>query len=144
MSGYQHILWATDLFDENVMVGERAAALAQHYGARLSLLHVVDNLPLYFGHEMVVPDTEKIEQMLESKAKEKIATFAARFGLDEADAHVEVDMVKLGILSFVEQHHVDLIVMGSHSRKGIAHLLGSTTRAVLDSASCDVLAVRMR
>ncbi|HHQ41669.1 MAG TPA: universal stress protein, partial [Chromatiales bacterium] len=37
----------------------------------------------------------------------------------------------------------DLIVLGSHGRRGLTRLLGSTADAVLHSARCDVLAVRI-
>jgi universal stress protein A len=39
---------------------------------------------------------------------------------------------------------VDLIVLGSHGRHGLAVLLGSTARSVLNGAGCDVLAVRIK
>ena len=143
VAGYSHILWATDLIEENNAVGERASELAQHYDAKLSVLHVVDNLPLYYGHEMVLPETVEIERTLETRAKEKIATLAQCFGIDEADAHVDLNVVNAGVLNFADGNEVDLIVLGSHSRKGLGRLLGSTARAVVTSATCDVLAVRM-
>jgi universal stress protein A len=41
------------------------------------------------------------------------------------------------------QEGADLIIVGSHGRKGFALLLGSTSNSVLHGASCDVLAVRV-
>ena len=47
------------------------------------------------------------------------------------------------ILEFAEINQVDLIVIGSHGRHGLALLLGSTANSVLHHAKCDVLAVRL-
>jgi universal stress protein A len=48
------------------------------------------------------------------------------------------------IVSIAEREQVDLIVLGSHGRHGLALLLGSTANSVLHNASCDVMAVRLR
>ncbi len=142
-TAYEHILWVTDLLDDNHRVGERAVRLARIDGARVSLLHVVDNVPLYLGEEMVLPETLEIERILEDKATERIAEFARRHGLDASATHVEVGPIKGAIFEFASRESVDLIVIGSHSRKGLAKLLGSTAKAVVDGAPCDVLVVRL-
>ncbi len=143
ITAYRHILWATDLTDNNHKVGERALELAQTYNARVSLLHVLETYPLYVGQEMVLVDTLELEETLEKRANERMQALADQFSIAEADAHVVLDAAKSGILDFATEHEVDLILIGSHSRKGLAHLLGSTARAVVNSASCDVLAVRL-
>ena len=45
------------------------------------------------------------------------------------------------IIEFSRQNNVDLIVMGSHGRRGLARLLGSSTNGVINHAPCDVLTV---
>ncbi len=45
---------------------------------------------------------------------------------------------------FAKQDNIDLIVVGSHGRHGLALLLGSTANGVLHGANCDVLAVRVK
>lgn len=50
---------------------------------------------------------------------------------------------KLEIVRVAEERQVDLIVVGSHGRHGLALLLGSTANGVLHHAKCDVLAVRL-
>ena len=47
------------------------------------------------------------------------------------------------ILRIVQEQGLDLIVLGSHGRHGVAMLLGSTANAVLHHAECDLLAVRI-
>ena len=45
------------------------------------------------------------------------------------------------ILEYAIKHDNDLIVMGSHGRRGLARLLGSSTSGVINHAPCDVLSV---
>jgi len=50
----------------------------------------------------------------------------------------------LEIIKIAEENNVDLIIVGSHGRHGLALLLGSTANGVLHHAKCDVLAVRIK
>jgi len=45
------------------------------------------------------------------------------------------------IIEFAQQNNVDLIVMGSHGKRGLSRLLGSATNGVINHAPCDVLTV---
>ena len=61
------------------------------------------------------------------------------------DVHSEIlwGTPKTTILSYAEAQQVDLILMGSHGRRGLAKLIGSTTNGVINNARCDVLSVSM-
>ena len=48
------------------------------------------------------------------------------------------------IVRIAEQEQVDLIIVGSHGRHGLALLLGSTANSVLHHATCDVMAIRLQ
>lgn len=143
MANYKHILYATDLFPDNEQVAERAGALAASNQARLSVLHVVENFPIYFANELVLPETQEIESQLLARARERMQGLAARHGFMEANCHVVPGITKMEILDFIKDHDVDLVVLGSHSHKGLGRLLGSTANAVLNAAPCDVMAVRI-
>jgi len=141
---YSHVLLATDLSQEASAVVEKAKQLADLYQAKLSLIHVVESLPIYFGNELVLPETQEIERQLLQRAKQKMAALCKSQAIDESDAHVEMGVTKIEVIDFAKQNGVDLIVLGSHSRHGLEHLLGSTARAVVNAAPCDVLAVRFK
>ena len=143
---YQHILFATDFSEDALRVGERAREIARKCGARLSLIHVVEdvNISLGGGYELlpVLPDLP--DEALLQEARTALGKLAQR--LDVADASlcvVNALSTKEGILGAAKDHPVDLIVVGSHGRHGLALLLGSTANAVLHGAPCDVLAVRI-
>jgi universal stress protein A len=143
-AGYQNVLLATDLAETADQVAARALRLAQQGGARISLVHVVEYVPVEFPSEVVLPSDFELEEHLVRQAAQRLKRFAEDHGLGDAKRHVEVGATKYEILRVAEENGIDLIVIGSHSRSGFARLLGSTANAVLHGAPCDVLAVRVR
>ena len=143
---YQHILFAADFSDDALRVGERAREIAQRCGARLSLIHVVEdiNISLGGGYELLPVLPELPDEALLREAREMLGELARRLGMEQAETGViNAPSTKEGILDAAREGGVDLIVVGSHGRHGLALLLGSTANAVLHGAPCDVLAVRI-
>lgn len=143
---YRHILFAADFSDDALRVGERARDIARRCGAQLSLIHVVEdvNISLSGGYELlpVLPDLP--DEALLQEARKALGDLARRLGAEDAGLWVVNALsTKEGILGAAQDHQVDLIVVGSHGRHGLALLLGSTANAVLHGAPCDVLAVRI-
>ena len=142
MRTYQHILAAVDLSPEGSEVLERAHDLAKRYGSTLSLIHVIEPLPVDAAGEALLPPMS-IESELHENAEHKLNELADQVGLERTHRHVVMGYTKREIIGFAEGKNVDLIVVGSHGRHGLALLLGSTANAVLHGAPCDVLAVRI-
>ena len=143
---YQHILFAADFSDDALRVGERAREIAQRCGARLSLIHVVEdiNISLGGGYELLPVLPELPDEALLREAREMLRELAQRLGVEHAETGVvNAPSTKEGILDAARECGADLIVVGSHGRHGLALLLGSTANAVLHGAPCDVLAVRI-
>lgn len=143
MSGYQHILCAVDLGDENEIVASRAVELARRYDAKLSLLHVVEYIPIDLANELVLPQQQEIEDHLLERSKEVISSLASQLKFERITENVVSGSTKAEIIEFTKAGKVDLIVLGQHGRHGFSRLLGSTANAVLHHAPCDVLAVRI-
>ncbi len=144
MQPYQHILLAADFSEHGETVSERAKDLADRYQAKLSVLHVVDNLPVTDSiYGPIIPfDVDITEQLLKA-SKDKLDEIGGRLDIAEDRRWVEVGSPKVEIVRVAEEEGVDLIVLGSHSRKGLGILLGSTASSVILHAKCDVLAVRL-
>lgn len=141
---YEHLLLAVDFAPETETVVERAQQLKEHCQARLSLLHVVEYLPMSYSGDLVLPDDFDLEQELLDVAKKQMATLGERLGVQTEDRHIELGTTGRTVLRLASELEVDLIILGSHGRHGLAALLGSTARTVLNGAACDVLAVRVR
>jgi len=77
-------------------------------------------------------------------AKKHLAALGDELDVAKDEQWLEIGSPKLEIVRIAEENNVDLIVMGSHGRHGLALLLGSTANGVLHYAKCDVLAVRLK
>ncbi len=145
MSDYQHILLASDFSDHCKDVALKAKKLAQLHQAELSLVHVVDNVPLIdIGYETVLPFDNDMSELLMNAAKDRLERLVAGLDLNCKHQWLEFGSPRDEIVRLAEENGVDLIVVGSHGRHGLKLLLGSTADAVLHYAPCDVLAVRLK
>jgi universal stress protein A len=143
MSGYQHILCAVDLGGENLAVASRAVELARQYDSKLSLLHVVEYIPIDLANELVLPQQQDIEDQLVKRSRKALTKLASRLEFEPISENVVSGSTKAEIIEFTKASKVDLIVIGQHGRHGFSRLLGSTANAVLHHAPCDVMAVRI-
>jgi nucleotide-binding universal stress UspA family protein len=147
MSTYKSILVPLDFSDTSVRALEHAKMLAERFEASLELLHVVPNpfmantTSLYVG----VPLPENFWNELQQDARQRLD---AALSQSERDRFKARSVVKIGdplfeIVEHARTGHVDLIVMGTHGRTGMSHLvLGSVAERVVRTAGCPVLTVR--
>lgn len=138
---YRHALLAADLAEDTGLVIERAAALAAG-GTRITAIHVIEPLALAYGAEMPI-DIGALQEEVTKRAREKLDGIGDRLRLAAEDRLLVTGTIEKEVLRVAGERAVDLILMGSHSRRGLAVLLGSTANAVLQHAPCDVLAVRI-
>jgi universal stress protein A len=140
----QHILVPVDFSGHAEQALEYAIGLASKLSARLTLLHVIHVMPLGIvdGGTALPPS---YFQELEAEVQQELETY--RQHMQQAGLEGTV-MVVHGIpfQSIVDTAHdqkVDLIVMGTHGRTGLAHVfLGSVAEKVVRLAHCPVLVTR--
>jgi universal stress protein A len=145
MENYKHILLAVDFYEHCEVVANRAKDLAIKYQAKLSIIHVVDSLPITdAGYGADIPFNMNLTAELMAGAKKRLAKLAEKLAVTEDKLWLEMGSPKTEIMRVAEENMVDLIVVGSHGRHGLALLLGSTANGVLHHATCDVLAVRLQ
>ena len=121
-----------------------AAALAATFAASLHLLHVVEN-PLAAGvwsSEIYTSEIAGLQINLVRDAEQRLRDYAA----DKAgvtDTEVRTGHVARVVLEFAKEKAIDLIVMGTHGRTGLAHaVMGSVAERVVRLAPCPVLTLR--
>ncbi|MGN5135031.1 universal stress protein [Aeromonas veronii] len=142
MPSIKTLLCPVDFSQMSRAVLDYAVFMAQSHQAQLKLIHVVDQLHGFDSYKILhmtaVEITHEMERQARTQLKELVATlpipatFDIRFGraADEIVIHAKED-------------EVELIVMGSHGRSGISHLLvGSVAESVVRHAPCPVLVVR--
>jgi len=145
MENYKNILLAVDFYENSETVTNKAADLAEKYQAKLSIVHVVDSLPITdAGYGTDIPFNMDLTAELMAGAKTRLVKLAEKLGVPEDRLSLEMGSPKTEIIRIAEEKKVDLIVLGSHGRHGLGLLLGSTANGVLHHASCDVLAIRLQ
>lgn len=142
MADYRNILLVLDLSEDSQIIGERAKAVAERFGGEITLLHVVEFVPVEPMGEALLP-TIQIESELVDRARQRLKELAAQLGLSDRPQIIETGGIKSEIIRAAQRLKSDLIVLGSRERHGLALLLNFTEDAVLHAAPCDVLAVRL-
>ena len=145
MENYKHILLAVDFYEQGDLVANKAKAIAVKYQAKLSIVHVVDNLPVMdTNYGIDIPFNMDLTTELMAGSKKRLTHLAEKLAVPTERPWLEMGSPKTEIVRVAQENDVDLIVLGSHGRHGLALLLGSTANSVLHYATCDVLAVRLR
>ena len=145
MNTYKHILLAADFSENGEAIAKRAKEMADTFRAKLSVVHIVDYLPITDAtYGPIIPYDMDLTTELMDAAKQRLAELGKKLSIDEASQWLEMGSPKLEVVRIAEENNVDLIIAGSHGRHGLALLLGSTVNGILHHATCDVLAVRLQ
>jgi nucleotide-binding universal stress UspA family protein len=122
-----------------------AVDLARHHGARLIVLHVADTLGPETGLTFGEAEGELQPAGHLRHLQEELHRVKPRDGADLAiDYRLADGDPGTTIARIAREEHCDLIVLGTHGRSALSHLLsGSVTQKVLRLATCAVLTVRM-
>lgn len=143
----RHILVPTDFSSTSDAALEYAREVAERFGASLHLLHVLQD-PFVNGplvSEAYLTDTPGVRTTILDEAKARLAHRLAPLDQKSFAAHAEVVFGRGAdtIVEYAADRGIDLIVMGTHGRTGMAHLLlGSIAERVVRTAHCPVLTVR--
>lgn len=148
MDDLKKILVAVDFSQSAVRAFERGCRLANRFDAELHLLHVLvsPSIGLPAPGIEFLPPSGRLEN-LQDEAEQQLAAFAENLAAEDLRV---VRMVSEGspgheVVRYARQMGVDLIVMGTHGRTGLAHvLLGSVADLVIRTATCPVLTVRQK
>lgn len=141
MSDYRRILVAIDCSDDSPALLHRARSLASAAGD-IHLIHVIEPLALAYGADVPM-DMSDLQRSLSDRARDTARRYAAEFAIPLEQVHVELGSIEKTIQHKADTLGADLIIVGSHTRSGLAVLLGSTARGLVPGAHCDVLAVKI-
>lgn len=150
--GYHHLLTPLDGSELAAQALTHAQAIAQRSGARLTLLQVIPNVAALAQEPALPPGrltaalhTQTLQSQWQEQARaalEQTAQAITDQGVT-ADAAVVVAHPPDGILDYAQTHAVDLIVMSTHGRSGLARwVYGSVAARVVQAAACPVLLIR--
>ena len=142
---FPKILLPSDFSDCSAEAARAARRLAEHFGSRLLVLHVLDEPaaldPMFRGE---VP-LEMLRERMEQYARDAMGRFLAEQfgGYAAVETRVASGVPYREILRAARETGADLIVIGTHGRTGVEHVIfGSTAEKVVRMAPCPVLTVR--
>jgi nucleotide-binding universal stress UspA family protein len=134
------ILHATDFSGPSRNAFAVAYALARDYGARLLLVHVREPVLVAFGEYGMTPPPPS-EDLPELHAR--LRQLAPADAAVPIEYHVAEGEPAAEIVAMAEENGIDLIVVGTHGRRGLERvLMGSVAEQVVRKAPCPVLTVK--
>jgi len=139
------ILCPVDFSEFSIRAYLYALSLAEHYGAKVVVQHVVEvsRYP-YADYVASTGDYAEFSRALHDGAKQRLQAFLKSNSHDVAHSEfvVHEGTAPDCILSYAEKCKADLIVIGTHGRRGYDRVvLGSVTNRVMRRTSCPVLAI---
>ena len=146
MIALKTILVPTDFSEASDAALKYAKGLAAAFGASLHIVHVMEDLLAHaWSAEVYVASMPNLREEIEKEARERLADLVG----DEEPGRPAVETALLSgnpfleIIRYAKANSVDLIVIGTHGRGAIAHmLLGSVAEKVVRKSPCPVLTVR--
>ena len=140
------ILFATDFSEGSSNSLPYAVDFAKRYGAKLYFVHVIYDVAKTSGWYVPHVSMDELYKDMEKNAKAQLE----KSFIEEMRGFKDVENVVLKgtpyeeLAHFAEENKIDLIVIGTHGRKGLDRMLfGSTAEQVVRLAPCPVLTVRL-
>jgi len=149
MVSYQNILYCTDYSEDADIAFIYAVDMAERYGAKLHILHVVDSVHRYQPSETGEDQEEGVfasvtPELLDQITEKVKNQYQARLGgIKEVAWKVLPGVPFVEIIRYAKDNQIDLIVMGSTGKSELDRTTyGSTVENVSRRAHCHVMAIR--
>jgi nucleotide-binding universal stress UspA family protein len=146
MMEIKSILFPTDFSEGSSQALQYAVDFTKKYGAKLYVVHVIYDIAKATGWYVPHVSMDQMYQDIQEGAKKELD----KFGVKELGEIKNIERTVLTgvpheeVMNFAKKNKVDLIIMGTHGRKGIDRILfGSTAAQVVRFAPCPVLTVRL-
>ncbi len=145
MKEFKTILFAIDFSQSSEYAFQYALSLAQKYQARLLIVHVINEPVDLRGFYVPHISFEKLEQEIAEGAKKMMEKFCSTQVGDYSnyESFILPGIPYEEIIKKAEEQSADLILMGTHGRTGLDHVLfGSTAEKVVRKSPVPVMTVR--
>lgn len=144
MPSIKKILCSVDFAEYSPQIAAYAQTLAQAFAAEITVIYVAPTLAHYIGFQVAPSSIENFVGEIISGAEETMDKFLQdNFQEVQVSGKVLTGYAAEEILDFADANNMDLIVMGTHGRKGIDRVLfGSVAEKVVKAAKIPVLTLR--
>jgi universal stress protein A len=122
-----------------------ATEIAQKFGSDIHLIHVIPNLDYFTPYEsfMAAENMVTVQKGVEAEVQRDIEDVARKFGDAPVTIVVRTGVSFVEIVEYVKSEHIDLVIMATHGRGGLEHIIiGSVAEKVVRKSPCPVLTIR--
>jgi nucleotide-binding universal stress UspA family protein len=144
MQDFRQILFPLDLSESSVKIVPVVKSLASRYDARVHLLFVARVFDYFTSMYVPHPSVSQFEKEVIEGAEKRLYEFADEnfASLPATKTQVAAGDPSEEILAYIAAHGIDLVVMGTHGRKGIDKVIfGSVAERVVKSSPIPVMVV---
>lgn len=146
MKTFNTILVAIDFSDSSDNAFQAALMMSRQFSARLLILHVINEPVDLRGFYVPHISFDKLEEEIEEGAKKLMETFCRQHirDFDDFETFIAPGIPYDAIISKASEEGADLIIIGTHGRTGLDHVLfGSTAEKVVRKSHLPVMSVRL-
>ncbi|HVN22970.1 MAG TPA: universal stress protein [Syntrophorhabdales bacterium] len=142
---FRNILVPLDFSDYTDEIMNIAVQIAVKFGSAIHLLHVIPNMDYFTPYEsfLSAESLVNIQRDIEREVGKDMEEVAQKIKDIPVTKEIHTGVVSLEIIDYVRTEKIDLVVMGTHGRGGLEHILiGSVAEKVVRKSPCPVLTVR--
>lgn len=146
MKDFKNILFATDFSESSDYAFQYAYSLAKKFNARLLVIHVINEPVDLRGFYVPHISFEKLEEEIEEGAQKMMEKFCRTHirDYDNYETFIVPGIPYDEIIKKAGESSADLIIMGTHGRAGLDHVLfGSTAEKVVRKSPVPVMTIRI-
>jgi nucleotide-binding universal stress UspA family protein len=146
MKDFKTILFATDFSESSDYAFQYAYSLAKKFNARLLVVHVINEPVDLRGFYVPHISFEKLEEEIEEGAQKMMEKFCRTHirDYDNYESFIVPGIPYDEIIKKATENSADLIVLGTHGRTGLDHVLfGSTAEKVVRKSDVPVMTIRI-
>ncbi len=144
VSMFKKILCPVDFSEFTKDVVAYAADISRQYGAELHVLHVIPNLTYFTPYESFLTPENLVamEKNIQDEVDRDFKEVLSAVDIDVRKV-VRTGVAFVEIIDYAKTEGIDLIVMGTHGRSGIEHILiGNVAEKVVRKSPCPVMTIR--
>lgn len=130
---YKTIICAIEASDEGKEILSKAYSFAKLHDAELFVTHTIP-------YKLLPRDYQK---ELEENASPQIESITSSFNIPKENVTIKFGKPYEQVCTLAEKKKADLIILGTHSKKGLNALIGSTANAVANHSKCDVFLIKI-
>ena len=142
---FSKILVPVDFSAYTDEIVQHAMAIAQKFGSSLHLIHVVPSMDYFTPYEsfMAVENVAAVQKAIEAEVEGQLDGAARKITGIAVTKAIRTGAASIEIIDYARSAQIDLIVMGTHGRGALEHILiGSVAEKVVRKSPCPVLTIR--